>query len=152
MHRQLGYLPGYLRPRTREFYPMAYRQIGSVRRRVGTPICPQLRLTMVLKHTRASMPSSNPFPEEVLPLVFLLAVGEAVPLLLLIIHHGTHRRHPPDLAMAGAAEEEEVVGGVDNRWVQQPHGVGVGVAVPLLGRNRPPLSLLSKPGEVPQPP
>ena len=100
------------------------------------------------------MPSSNPFPEEVLPLVSLLAVGEAVPLLLLIIHHGTHRRHPPDLVMAGAEEEEEVVvvvvvvGGVDNRW--EPHGMGEGVAVPLLGLNRPPPLLLSKPGEVPQ--
>ena len=105
---------------------------------------------MVLNHTRISMPFSNPFPEEALHLDLLLVVGEVDPLLPLTIHHGMHRRHPPDLAMVGA---EVVVGGVGNRWVRQPHGMGEGVAVPLLGLNRPPRRLLlSKQGEVPQPP
>lgn len=107
---------------------------------------------MDLNHTQTSMPSSNPFPEEDLPLGLFLVVGEVDPLPLLIIHRGMHR-HPADLALAGAEVVVDGVDGVVRRWVQQPHGLGEGAVGPILGLSRPLLQLsLSQPGEVPRPP
>ena len=140
---------------------MAYRQIGSVLLRAGTQTS---HLTMVLNHTRASMLSNNPSPEEVLLLDSLLVAGEADHLLLLILPHGTHQRHSPDLLLAG--EEEEVVvvvvdgaDGVDHRWLalrwlvlRELRGAeeGEGEEAPILGLNRLPRLFLSQLVEVPQ--
>ena len=123
---------------------------------------------MVLNHTRASMLSNNPSPEEVLLLDFLLVVGEVDHLLLLILPHGTHQRHSPDLLLAGVEEEVVVDGadGVDHRWLalrwlalrwlvlRELRGAGEeeeeGEEVRILGLSRLPRLFLSQLAEVPQ--
>lgn len=138
---------------------MAYQRIGSVPLRVGIPAGRQLaRLTMVPNRTRASMPSSNPFLVEALPLGLAPLVGEAVPLLPRMVRRGMH---PLDLA--GPEEEEEVVAaavvdgvdGVGHRRVQQPRGLQEGVAaaaVAVFGPSRLLRLFLSTLGVVSPPP
>lgn len=119
---------------------MACQQIGLDLLLVGTPICLQSRLLMVLNHTRVSIPSNNLFPEA-LKLDLSPMVGEVAPLLLPTVHRGVRRRHQPDPLRGGEAVEvaaDGVDGVVDHKWHNQHlHGMGEEAAavVPIFGLN-----------------